>query len=112
MKEKYLPTGNEYVALPTIRERDGAVEQINVLHMGVNGLLAFSGGSRPFLTPGVTVDGKELSLDGRLTWEREADWLPRFTMTQEPLELEGLYFAPPGEGGFVLSSKAKNTSPP
>jgi hypothetical protein len=111
MKERYYPTGNEYVALPTIRKRDGAVEQINVLHMGVNGLLAFSGGSRPFLTPGVTVDGKEISLEGRLTWERECDWLPRFTMKEGPLELEGLYLAPPGERGFILSMKVKNSSP-
>src|SRR5258708_33438310 len=105
MKEKYLPTGNEYVALPTIRERDGAVEQINVLHMGVNGLLAFSGGSRPFLTPSVAGDGKEISLESRLCWEREADWLPRFTLRYDSLELEGLYFVRAGEWGFGLSFK-------
>jgi len=45
----YLPTGNETVALPTLRSEDAGVESINVLHMGLNGLLSFSGS--PFLRP-------------------------------------------------------------
>lgn len=110
MSENYFPTGNEYVALPTLRARDGAVEQVNVLHMGVNGLLAFSGGSMPFLTPRVMVNDNEFLLEGRLTWERQADWLPKFQVKEEPLELEGTYFCPPGERGFVLSMKATNVS--
>ncbi len=110
MKESYFPTGNEYVALPTLRARDGAVEQVNVLHMGVNGLLAFSGGSTPFLTPRVMVNDHEFLLEGHLSWEREADWLPKFQVREEPLELEGVYFCPPGERGFVLSLRATNVS--
>ena len=108
MKENYFPTGNEYVALPTVRQRDGAVEQVNVLHMGVNGLLAFSGGTKAFLTPGLVVNGKDLPLSGKLTWEREADWLPKFKFQEGTLGLEGLYFAPPGERGFILSLKVLN----
>jgi uncharacterized protein len=110
MAESYFPTGNETVALPTIRKSDGAVEQVNVLHMGVNGLLAFSGDSIPFLTPRVTVGDEEVFLEGRLTWDREADWLPRFRMKEGPLELEGIYFCPIGERGFVLSLKVTNVS--
>jgi uncharacterized protein len=111
MKEKYLPTGNEYVALPTIRERDGAVEQVNVIHMGMNGLLAFSGGATPFLTPRITINDEELVLDGRLTWEREGDWLPKFRLKEDWLEVEGVYFCPLGQRGFVLSLKVSNLSP-
>lgn len=110
MKEFYLPTGNEFVALPTIRSRDAAIEQINVLHMGMNGLLAFSGGSAPFLKPRITVDGQELSLDGLLLWEREGDWLPKFSFKDERLAVEGLYFCPVGERGFVLSMRVSNLS--
>lgn len=110
MSEQYYPTGNEYAALPAVRKRDGAVEQVNVLHMGVNGLLAFSGGSKPFLTPGAIVDGQVLPFEGRLRWEREADWLPKFKVKEGTLEVEGLYFAPPGERGFVLSFKVLNDS--
>ena len=108
--ESYFPTGNEYVALPTIRAKDGAVEQVNVIHMGVNGLLAFSGGSMPFLTPRVMVNDGEFLLEGRLAWERQSDWLPKFSVKEEPLELEGVYFCPPGARGFVLSMKATNVS--
>jgi hypothetical protein len=111
MKDFYLPTGNEYVALPTIRSRDASIEQINVLHMGMNGLLAFSSGSSPFLKPRITVDGQELALDGRLDWDREEDWLPKFSFKDENLELVGLYFCPVGERGFVLSMKVTNLSP-
>src|SRR5258708_27889608 len=107
---RFFPAGNEYVALPTIREKDGALEQVNVLHMGVNGLLAFSGGAKPFLTPRITVNEKEFPLEGRLTWDREADWLPRFRMKAGSFEMEGIYFAPPGERGFALSMKVKNIS--
>ena len=110
MKEKYLPTGNEYVALPTLRERDGAVEQVNVIHMGMNGLLAFSGGAIPFLTPRITINDEELPLEGRLTWEREGDWLPKFRLKEDWLEVEGAYFCPPGQRGFVLSLRVSNLS--
>lgn len=111
MKEKYLPTGNEYTALPTIRQRDGAIEQVNVIHMGMNGLLSFSGGSAPFLTPRVMVNDEEFPLEGRLAWERESDWIPKFRMREESLELEGVYLCPLGERGFVLSIRASNLSP-
>lgn len=110
MKESYFPTGNEYAALPTIRQKDAALEQVNVLHMGTNGLLAFSGDSLPFLAPRLMVNDEEVLLEGRLEWEREADWLPKFKMTGDPLELEGVYFCPPGERGFVLSLKVTNRS--
>jgi uncharacterized protein len=110
VREKYFPTGNEYIALPSIREKDGAIEQVNVLHMGTNGLLSFSGGTLPFLTPRLTINDEELFLAGQLTWEREADWLPRFRMKGEGFELGGLYFCPPGQRGFVLSLKLNNLS--
>lgn len=110
MKDSFFPTGNEYVALPTIRESDGAIGQINVLHMGMNGLLAFSGGDQPFLKPRVTVNEETVSLEGRLAWGREADWLPKFRFQEERLEMEGLYFCPLGERGFALSFKISNLS--
>jgi meiotically up-regulated gene 157 (Mug157) protein len=110
VKEKYFPTGNEYIALPTIRETDAAIEQVNVLHMGVNGLLSFSGGTAPFLTPRITVNDEEVMLGGRLSWEREGDWLPKFRLKEGPLEIEGLYFCPPEEKGFVLSLRVSNLS--
>ncbi len=109
-KRHYIPTGNEYVSLPTLRESDAAVESINVLHMGMNGLVAFAGLDEPFLRPSVAVDGKPFRFEGRLAWSREADWLPRFAAGDEELEVEGCWFCPPGVRGAVLSIKIVNHS--
>lgn len=110
MPDSYLPTGNEYVALPSILEKNGALEDVSVLHMASNGLLTFSGGGVPFLTPRVMIDDEELFLENQLTWDREADWLPRFKMKEARIELEGGYFCPLEERGFVLSLKVTNLS--
>ena len=109
MADSYFPTGNEYVSLPTIRAKDGAVDNVSFLHMGTNGLMTFSGGNLPFLTPRILVNDEEVFLEG-LQWDREADWLPRFKMKTDTLEVEGVYFCPLGEKGFVLSLKVTNLS--
>lgn len=109
-QERYIPTANDAVALPTLRESDGAVQNLNVVHLGLNGLVAFDGGASPFLRPGVTVEGRPFKLDGRLSWIREADWVPRFSVGDEELEVEGCWFCPPHVRGAVLSLKLVNHS--
>ena len=37
MQECYLPTGNEWVSLPTLQARTGALESFSFLHMGYKG---------------------------------------------------------------------------
>jgi hypothetical protein len=106
----YLPTGNETVALPTLRTEDAGVESINVIHMGLNGLLSFSGVGTPFLRPIVVVDGKEILLEGKLTWRRLADWVPEFTFENEKIRLTGAWVCPPGERGFYLRLHVENRS--
>ena len=39
MQECYLPTGNEWVSLPTLQARTGALESFSFLHMGYKGLI-------------------------------------------------------------------------
>jgi hypothetical protein len=98
------------VCLPTLRESDAAVENLNVLHMGMNGLVAFDGGDEPFLKPSLSVDGKAFPWGGRLAWTREADWLPRFSASDDELEVEGCWFCPPGVRGAVFTLKVVNHS--
>ena len=52
--EKYIPTGNERVSLPTIRESDGGIESISFLSMTLKGMLELRGNAesalmQPFL---------------------------------------------------------------
>ena len=98
------------MALPTIREKDGALDKLNILHMGANGLLSFSGGPLPFLIPRFWLNDAEVLFTNRLKWYREKDWLPKFKLQEGPVELEGVYFCPPGERGFILSLKVSNES--
>lgn len=104
----YLPTGNETVALPTLRSEDAGVESLNVLHMGLNGLVSFAGVGDPFLRPVVRVGDEEIALEGRLTWRRLADWVPEFAMEGNGFSLLGAWVCPPGERGFYLRLRLEN----
>ena len=52
MRELYLPTGNEYVSIPTLDERTAAIGSFSCLHMGAKGLVEFRGGPAPVTAPG------------------------------------------------------------
>ncbi|HET9869166.1 MAG TPA: glycoside hydrolase family 125 protein, partial [bacterium] len=108
MKKRYLPTGNEYVSLPTIQEEDAALGDLNLAHLGLNGLLSFTGGGQPLVTPRLFLDDAEALFPDRLTWDRDADWMPRFRFRDEQVELEGSFFCPVGERGFILALKVTN----
>lgn len=103
--DTYALTGNEYVSLPMISRRTGALLSANVLHMGCKGLLEFSGS--PLSQPVVLSGGKQqqLSLTGM---EYEAHFLPRFAGVAAGLEVSATYLAPPGFKGFVLLLSATN----
>ena len=96
----YQVTGNEYVALPTLREADAALESLSFLHMGAKGMLELRGTQeRPLLAPFVQRAGSEVPLEG-LRWERLHSWIPRFTAELCGLALEGILLTPIDERGF------------
>ncbi len=103
-----LPTGNEVVALPTLRSEDACVESMNVIHAGLNGLVSFAGLGAPFLRPVLRMDGREIPLEGRLTWRRLADWVPEFHMEGQGYALTGAWVCPPGDRGFLLRLRFEN----
>ena len=75
MQECYLPTGNEWVSLPTLQARTGALESFSFLHMGYKGLIEQRGGaSLPLMTPFFETEGERASLQS-LTWGRKSDWI-------------------------------------
>lgn len=71
MQECYLPTGNEWVSLPTLQACTGALESFSFLHMGHKGLIEQRGGaSLPLMTPFFETEGERASLQS-LTWGTE-----------------------------------------
>ena len=104
----YQVTGNEYVALPTLREADAALESLSFLHMGAKGMLELCGTQEaPLLAPFVQRAGSEMPLEG-LRWERLHSWIPRFTAEFCGLALEGILLTPIDERGFGWRLRATN----
>jgi len=113
----FLPTGNEYVAVPALRRSDGAILGLNVAHAGLRGLLTFSGGGAygggacdggacdggggALLTPVVRAGGRAVLPGSTLAWARRSWWLPEFTVRAGDLRVSGIVFAPPKEKGLV-----------
>ena len=91
-----IPTGNEWIALPTIRAVDGALTNFNVLSMRDRGLLQVAGeGSAPALQPYFVIDGKPLPFRNP-SWELIEYWIPVAHLSTNGMEVTITYCAPPG----------------
>lgn len=112
---KYLPTGNEFVSLPTIREDDGAIEAIGFLYMAQKGMVEVRGNdSKPLLKPFVSVQAEggnyqNLSLTN-LQWQRDHYWIPVLKADAQDLQVAITYFTPVGERGFGLRMTVCSTN--
>jgi len=111
VSEKYWPTGNEWVAIPTLRESDAAIESLNFLHMGLKGLVEVCGetGQAPLLRPIIRSQGCDLDL-GPLTWRRTSYWIPAWSCQTNDIFCEGMLLAPIGERGFAVRLQIENLS--
>ena len=108
MKEKYQVTGNEYLSLPTLRERDGAIEGLTFLHMGAKGMLELKGDkSTPLMCPFVTLDGREEAIE-KFSWNREHCWIPSFSSQAGTLKVTGTLLCPLNERAFFYRLKLRN----
>lgn len=111
--KRYVPTGNEQVALPLIAEDSGAIESINFLHMGYKGIVEIAGDQvkdQPLFEPFIEMNGRSLPLRN-IHWRRISNWIPAFTAEvhgSEGLAMEGTLLAPVGERGFVYGMKVIN----
>ncbi len=99
--EQYLATGNEYVSLPAINERSGAIEDMSFLYMSLKGMIDVRGGERPLIAPFVSLGGRELPLEEtefcRLHW-----WIPKMQARVGEHRLEMTVLCPVGERGFGI----------
>ncbi len=108
-KEKYIPTGNEMISIPAVREKDAAIMGITFLHMGFKGMVEIKGEDEtsPLLKPFIAINGVEEAIDA-LCWERLDYWIPRFRGNCKDLEVEGILLAPVKERGFIYTLKVVN----
>ncbi len=96
----YIPTGNEYVTLPTLREADGAIEAVGFLYMAQKGMVELRGNEQlPLMRPLVQVNGTIAALTN-VTWTRDCYWIPKMTACAGAVRLQATYLTPVGERGF------------
>lgn len=110
-----IPTGNEWIALPTIRAADGAIMNFNVLSMRDRGLLEVAGSrGNPALEPYFMINGKQLPFRSP-SWELIEYWIPVAHLTVDGLEATIVYCAPPGSrAAFIhmtLTNRGAETVP-
>lgn len=91
-----IPTGNDLIALPTIRANDAALDSFNVLSMRDRGLLEVVGDAgAPALQPFFEIDGKALPIRAP-KWELLEYWIPTASLSTGDLVLTVTYCVPAG----------------
>ncbi|MDI6824167.1 MAG: hypothetical protein QME87_07420, partial [Bacillota bacterium] len=103
--EEFWVTGNEFVALPEIRARDGTVLSLNVLSWNARGLLELAGTeSVPLLRVGVEPvgGGQEPAVAGV---HRAAEWIPEVIYRVPWGTMRVTWLAPPGRKGLVVHAE-------
>lgn len=103
-----IPTGNDWIALPSIRARDGALEAFNVISMRYRGLVQYGGSKdRPLLTPFIEINGVRRPLAG-LQWSLRDYWIPTGTMEADGVRVALTYVAPPGHRAAIIRFQVTN----
>ncbi len=103
-----IPTGNEWISLPTIRASDAALTNFNVLSMRDRGLLQVTGDSgTPVLQPYFLLDGKPFEFR-QPAWELIEYWIPTAHVRANGIDAEVTYCAPPGSRAAFLRLKLTN----
>ena len=75
-----IPTGNDWIALPSIRASDGALQSLNVTSVRYRGLIEAVGvADRPLMAPFVEIAGRRRPL-ANLKWSLRDYWIPTATM--------------------------------
>ncbi|MEQ8821363.1 MAG: glycoside hydrolase family 125 protein [Sumerlaeia bacterium] len=98
----YLPTGNHYIALPTIRQEDGAVECLNVVLEKLDGLLELEGPRGGALLSCNTIAGQR----GQWAWDSDEQWIPTMHHRKNR-SVQGRILAPPFERFVAYQAPAQ-----
>jgi hypothetical protein len=103
-----IPTGNDWIALPSIRAGDGALMDFNVISMRYRGLIEFAGAAgQPLMKPFLSVGGVKKPL-ARLSWSLRDYWLPTGTMETGGVRTRITYVAPPDSRAAIVRFQVTN----
>jgi hypothetical protein len=103
-----IPTGNDWIALPSIRAGDGALENFNVISMPYRGLLEMAGApNRPLMAPFIEIAGARRPL-ARLQWSLRDYWIPTATMEEDGVRVRLTYVVPPGSRAAIVRFQVTN----
>jgi hypothetical protein len=103
-----IPTGNDWIALPSIRAGDGALMDFNVISMRYRGLIEFAGAAgQPLMKPFLEVGAVRQPLSN-LRWSMRDYWLPTGTMESDGLQTRISYVAPPESRAAIIRFQVTN----
>ena len=103
-----IPTGNDWIALPTIGAGDGSIRDFNMISMRYRGLMEMAGvAGRPLMTPFVEIDGHDRPLE-QIAWTLRDYWIPTGTMTADGLRISVTYVAPPESRAAIIRFRITN----
>jgi hypothetical protein len=103
-----IPTGNDWIALPSIRAGDAALTDFNVISMRYRGLIEFAGATgQPLMKPFLSVGGVKKPF-ANLSWRLRDYWLPTGTMEADGLRTQISYVAPPDSRAAIIRFRVTN----
>ena len=103
-----IPTGNDWIALPSIRAADGALQNFNVISMRYRGLIEMAGvDGRPLMAPFVEIAGVRRPL-AQLHWSLRDYWIPTGTMEADGVRVRLTYVAPPDSRAAIVGFQVTN----
>ena len=106
-----IPTGNDWIALPSIRAGDAALMDFNVISMRYRGLIEFAGASgQPLMKPFLSVSGVKKPL-ANLRWSLRDYWLPTGTMQANGVRTRISFVAPPESRAAIIRFQVTNLGP-
>jgi hypothetical protein len=108
LPDDVIPTGNDWIALPSIRAGDGALMDFNIISMRYRGLIEYAGAvGQPLIKPFLAVGGVKKPL-ANLRWSLRDYWLPIGTMEGDSLRTRITYVAPPDSRAAIIRFQVTN----
>ena len=103
-----IPTGNDWIALPSIQARDGALRDFNLLSMRYRGLIEMAGVKDvPLMAPFIELDGARKPLSN-LRWTLRDYWIPTGEMDAGGVTVKITYAAPPDSRAAIVRIQVTN----
>lgn len=109
MNKTFL-TGNDYISIPSIIDKNANIKNINTLFSNYNGLIEIdSNDGNAILKPFITVNNKEIFLND-IKWFLDVYWIPHWEFTIDNIIIKGSLLAPLSTKSFICGYEIINNS--